>query len=70
MKFILLTILSTIIIFFVWNILKRMFFKSFYQWPKSESLKKDKKSTLDQKIQWDAQTVEYEEIKENENKGK
>lgn len=47
-----------------------MFFKSFYQWPKSESLKKDKKSTLDQKIQWDAQTVEYEEIKENENKGK
>lgn len=67
MKFILLTILSTIIIFFVWNILKRMFFTSFYQFPKpSETIKKENKN-ISQKVNWDAETVEYEEIKEPKN---
>ena len=67
MKFILLSILSTIIIFFVWNILKRMFFTSFYQFPKpNETIKKENKN-ISQKVNWDAETVEYEEIKEPKN---
>ena len=67
MKFILLTILSTIIIFFVWNILKRMFFNSFYQFPKPEKKRPEQSRTLNQKVNWDAETVEYEEIKEPKN---
>lgn len=67
MKFILLTILSTIIIFFVWNILKRMFFTSFYRFQKpNETVKKENKN-INQKVNWDAETVEYEEIKESKN---
>ncbi len=68
MKFILLTILSTIIIFFVWNILKRMFFKSFYQFPTSHpsSTPKNNPTIKDKKVNWDAETVEYEEIKEGQ----
>lgn len=67
MKFVLLTILSTIIIFFVWNILKRMFFTSFYRFPKpNETVKKENKN-INQKVNWDAETVEYEEIKESKN---
>lgn len=64
MKFILLSILSAIIFFFVWNILKRIFFKSFYQFPIQKETKKQKEN-INQKIKWDAETVEYEEIKEN-----
>lgn len=67
MKIILLTILSTIIIFFVWNILKRIFFNSFYQFPKpNETMKKENK-TINQKVNWNAETVDYEEIKESKN---
>lgn len=73
MKFILLTILATIIIFFVWNILKRIFFNKFYQnFPHQQNenqtkTKKSSKNNIDQKINWDAETVEYEEIKEEKN---
>ena len=67
MKFILLTILSTIIIFFVWNILKRMFFNSFYQFPKPNETAKKENKNINQKVNWDAETVEYEEIKEERN---
>ncbi|ODS90009.1 MAG: hypothetical protein ABS44_01155 [Chryseobacterium sp. SCN 40-13] len=70
MKFILLTILSTIIIFFVWNILKRLFFNQFYknihQNPFGKPEKKEK-SKIDKKVKWDAETVEYEEIKDPKN---
>lgn len=70
MKFILLTILATIIIFFVWNALKRIFFQKFYQnFPPTNDTtnKKDQKKKVDQKINWDAETVDYEEIKEEKN---
>ncbi|SNV41282.1 Uncharacterised protein [Chryseobacterium taklimakanense] len=67
MKFILLTILSTIIIFFVWNILKKMFFTSFYQFPKPNETRKKENKNISQKVNWDAETVEYEEIKEPKN---
>lgn len=68
MKFILLTILSTIIIFFVWNILKRIFFKNFYgNFPFENQRKtqdKTSKNKIKQNVNWDAETVDYEEVKE------
>ncbi len=68
MKFILLTILSTIIIFFVWNILKRIFFKNFYgNFPVENQRKtqdKTSKNKIKQNVNWDAETVDYEEVKE------
>lgn len=69
MKYILEIILATIIIFFLWNILKRMFFSSFYKFPKPNQegdVKTQKtKKNLDSKLNWDAETVDYEEVKEN-----
>lgn len=66
MKFIILTILSTIIIFFVWNILKKIFFTQFYGNSGQNNFENQKKSKekINQKVQWDAETVEYEEVKE------
>ncbi|MCQ4035197.1 hypothetical protein [Kaistella montana] len=69
MKYLLELILTTIIIFFLWNILKRMFFSTFYKFPRSQerqnpSEQKTNKN-VDSKIHWDAETVDYEEIKEN-----
>ena len=68
MKFILLTILSTIIIFFVWNILKIIFFKNFYgNFPVENQRKtqdKTSKNKIKQNVNWDAETVDYEEVKE------
>lgn len=69
MKFILLTILSTIIIFFVWNILKKIFFTKFYNNAASRFEEKEKSNrTISQKVNWDAETVDYEEVKEQEKK--
>ncbi|MEC5394281.1 hypothetical protein [Bergeyella sp. RCAD1439] len=68
MKFILLTILSAIIFFFVWNILKRMFFSTFYQFPKPSQKPKEPTSPKESGLKWDAETVEYEEIKETKQK--
>lgn len=67
MKFIILTILSAIIFFFVWNILKKVFFTSFYQFPKPEEKQKQttREKNIDQKVNWDAETVEFEEVKES-----
>lgn len=70
MKFIFELILATIIIFFVWNILKRLFFKSFYKYtgfrpnnnPQQES--KNSNANIEKKVKWDAETVDYEEVKE------
>ena len=68
MKYILEIILATIIIFFLWNILKRMFFSAFYKFPKPENKSKthsqQTKKNLDSKINWDAETVDYEEIRD------
>lgn len=63
-------ILSTIIIFFVWNILKRLFFNSFYnkyphqkKWNEASQTQK-KNNPKSENLNWDAETVDYEEIKE------
>ncbi|WP_312768067.1 hypothetical protein [Epilithonimonas sp.] len=68
MKYIFEFILATIIIFFVWNILKRLFFNAFYKNfptlnPKNQQQTNTKKMP-NQKVKWDAETVDYEEIKE------
>lgn len=69
MKYIFELILATIVIFFLWNILKRMFFSAFYKFPKNNNQQntktQSKNKNLDSRINWDAETVEYEEIKEN-----
>lgn len=66
MKFILLVILSTIIAYFVWNMLRRIFGNSSYssrqqQQRQTTTYRKDK---IDRKVNWDAETVDYEEVKE------
>lgn len=71
MKFILELILAIIIVFFVWNILKRLFFNSFYNLPKQETKQQPKTNSPKmgkQKLNWDAETVEYEEVKEEKQK--
>ncbi|MFC7346205.1 hypothetical protein ACFQO9_05645 [Chryseobacterium zhengzhouense] len=63
-------VLATIIIFFVWNILKRIFFKKFYTYmgfnPNKNQQQENKtsKSNIEKKVKWDAETVDYEEVKE------
>lgn len=69
MKFLLFTVLATIIIFFTWNILKRIFFNKFYNYfgqniPKP-NVPENKDNSINQKVKWDAETVEYEEVKED-----
>lgn len=70
MKFIFELILATIIIFFVWNILKRIFFKSFYKYtgfrPNNNQQQdiKNSNENIEKKVNWDAETVDYEEVKE------
>lgn len=71
MKFLLLTILATIIIFFTWNILKRIFFNKFYNYfgqniPKANE-PKETKTNINQSVKWDAETVDFEEVKEEKN---
>jgi len=75
MKNILEFILVVIIIFFVWNILKRMFFKTFYQFPFNNNNSKNTNPQPKDKIKsekgglnWDAETIDYEEVKEEKNK--
>ena len=65
-------ILIVIIIFFVWNILKRLFFNSFYKnFPNFitgnqliQNPKTDSKKMSNHKIKWVAESVDYEEVKE------
>jgi hypothetical protein len=69
MKYILELILVTIIIFFLWNILKRLFFSVFYRFPQwkndeSRSSQKTKKNPAS-KLNWDAETIDYEEVNED-----
>ncbi len=65
-------VLTVIIIFFVWNILKRLFFNAFYKNfptlnPKNQQQNEptSSKKMPNQKVKWDAETVDYEEIKED-----
>ncbi|MFY1047645.1 hypothetical protein [Chryseobacterium sp. GP-SGM7] len=63
-------VLATIVIFFVWNILKRIFFNKFYKFmgfkPNNNQQQetKDSKVNIEKKVKWDAETVDYEEVKE------
>lgn len=70
MKYIFELVLSTIIIFFVWNILKRVFFNTFYKRtgfrPNNNTHEDVKNSNTNKKkkVNWDAETVDYEEVKD------
>lgn len=71
MKYLFELILIIIVVFFLWNILKRIFFSAFYKFPKpgsqDQTTTQKKKKNLDSKLNWDAETVDYEEIRdENE----
>lgn len=74
MKYIFELILTTVIIFFLWNMLKRIFFTSFHNFTQQQQPKKPDvtaqktKKGIDPKLNWDAETVEYEEIKEDKTK--
>jgi hypothetical protein len=63
-------VLATIVIFFVWNILKRIFFNKFYKYtgfrPNNNQRQeaKNSKPNIEKKVKWDAETVDYEEVKE------
>lgn len=50
MKYLLEIILTVIIIFFLWNILKRLFFASFYKFPASPGNKNQTTSKSKKKL--------------------
>lgn len=73
MKFILELILTTVIIFFVWNFLKRIFITTLFKFPKRPAPREDvtqqkTKKKLDSTLNWDAETVDYEEVNDTKNK--
>ncbi|MBO9690136.1 hypothetical protein [Chryseobacterium sp.] len=75
MKYILELVLTAIIIFFVWNILKRIFFKTFYSYRFNNENQNKKQQDIhnsnknnNQNLNWDAETVDYEEVKESNDK--
>ncbi|PWN70598.1 hypothetical protein C1631_011610 [Chryseobacterium phosphatilyticum] len=75
MKYILELVLSAIIIFFVWNILKRIFFKTFYSYRFNNNNQDNRQQDIHnsnknnkQGLKWDAETVDYEEVKESKDK--
>ncbi|MCS4301355.1 MULTISPECIES: hypothetical protein [unclassified Chryseobacterium] len=75
MKYILELVLSAIIIFFVWNILKRIFFKTFYSYRFNNQKQNNNQQDLHnsnknnkKNLKWDAETVDYEEVKESNDK--
>lgn len=73
MKYIFEFVLATIIIYFVWNILKRIFFKTFHSYTFNNNNNRQQQdiknsNTTKKKINWDAETVDYEEVKETNDK--
>ncbi|NPA10013.1 MAG: hypothetical protein GXO46_13565 [Chlorobi bacterium] len=75
MKHIFEFVLATIIIYFVWNILKRIFFKKFHSYLFNQNRNENRgeqniknSDNTKKKINWDAETVDYEEVKENNSK--
>ncbi|MBP2616469.1 hypothetical protein [Chryseobacterium jejuense] len=75
MKYILELVLSAIIIFFVWNILKRIFFKTFYSYRFNNQQQNNSQQDINssnknnnKNLKWDAETVDYEEVKESKGK--
>jgi hypothetical protein len=67
-------IITIIIISYVWNILKKVFFnsvtKNFQQrYPQNNTATQNpQEPKINQKVHWDAETVDYEEIKEPNDK--
>lgn len=75
MKYILELVLTAIILFFVWNILKRIFFKTFYSYRFNNDNQNNRQQDIQnsnknnqQNLNWDAETVDYEEVKESNDK--
>ena len=75
MKHIFEFVLATIIIYFVWNILKRIFFRKFHSYLFNQNRNENRREqdiknsdNTKKKINWDAETVDYEEVKENNSK--
>lgn len=75
MKYIFELVLTAIIIFFVWNILKRIFFKTFYSYRFNNNNQNNGQQDIHnsnknnkQNLKWDAETVDYEEVKESKDK--
>lgn len=75
MKHIFEFVLATIIIYFVWNILKRIFFKTFHSYVFGNKNNNNRQNPdvqnsnkTSKKINWDAETVDYEEVKETKDK--
>ena len=69
-KYLLELVLTTIIIFFVWNMMKRIFYTSFYKIQKPQSKKPDSTSSKQKNrkgLNWDAEDAEYEEVEEKKN---
>jgi len=71
-KFFFESILIALILFFVWNAFKRIFFSFFYQGmnnnkrnnnSQNKTTKSERKG--EKKLKWDAETIEYEEIKDD-----
>ncbi|WP_370897033.1 hypothetical protein [Chryseobacterium gossypii] len=75
MKYIFEFVLITIVIYFVWNILKRIFFRTFHSYMfnhdntdrRQQDIQNSNKNK-NKKLNWDAETVDYEEIKESNDK--
>ena len=69
-------ILVVIVIFFVWNILKRLFigtvFKNFQQRNPQNRTNPESSAEpkINQKVNWDAETIDYEEVKETDSEKK
>ena len=76
MKDILEVILVIIIISFVWRVIKRLFFgavaKTFQQKnpQNNSSTQKPQDTKINQRVHWDAETVDYEEVKEPKDQSK
>lgn len=68
MKFIFELILTTVIVFFLWNMLKRLFYRTLFKFPPRDNAattqQKPQQTKSEPKIHWDAETVDYEEVKE------
>ncbi len=66
MKFILLVVLATIISYFVWNMLRRIFGNRTYGHQRTTQQQNTtfRNDKIDRKVNWDAETVDYDEVKE------
>ena len=62
-KYLLEIVLTTMIIFFVWNMLKRLFIRSFYIRPSNKKVRAKSFQKLNGRpLNWDAETVDFEEV--------